>query len=665
MAFLHAADPPVLHGDLKCANLLLDSNLRVKISDFGLSQLSSTAGVGTPIYMAPELLNGNGMTAASDVYAFSMVMAEVFNRQPPYADLDTSLATILERVGDVHSQPLLRPQVPSFGIPDDVYELMQQAWSPLAKDRPAFSDMIPVFDNLKVSSVGKSLFKRSKDRKLQKRLLNDCFPPHIAEALKNGEKIKPEKRDITTLFFSDIVGFTNISATLSPELVSDMLDRLYTAFDALVDEHDLFKVETIGDAYFCAANLVKDQQDHTIRIAKFSLAAMKAAQNTLINLNDPDAGYVNLRVGFHCGPVVTNVVGKRNARFCLFGDTVNTASRMESNSIKNCIHMSEAAAVELQQQCALLDNGIGRQLRCRGEMEIKGKGKMRTYWLVPAHEIRKYDKEHDRIALGADVQAAGQRRKSIVPSPPATKGSRSLLAPLSEEQDGSNASSPSASKPGSGRPSMTKRTSSGFLSGLKRKGSHSNRGSKASLGRVSHGSKTSLRSADMMPAMPTIPAMNLPGLDLGGDSIKESSTDEGIARTANATPMALGERCGSDPVEMMPTSKLAETAVTVMPGKAEMNDLDLDSLQDSTAVNVDVDDIQAGCVMPGLVELSPSSHGESVSDSEDEDAVGQANDYEVRIKMEPASSAGSGRAAAAGSATLEDLYASDHRVTLL
>eukprot|EP00045_Choanoeca_perplexa_P017593 m.257419 g.257419 ORF g.257419 m.257419 type:complete len:871 (-) comp17583_c1_seq15:2736-5348(-) len=226
MAFLHATNPPVLHGDLKSANLLLDSNLRVKISDFGLSQLSKVAGVGTPLYMAPEQLNGELMSKATDVYAFGIVMSEVFTRVAPYDDVDTTLATVLAKVGDTSLRPLFRPQVDRFGIPETLYELMERCWQPDAASRPSFEYMVPIFEELDMASVSKSLFKRSKDRKLQKRLLNDCFPPHIAEALKNGEKIKPAKREMTTLFFSDIVGFTNISATLSPELVSDMLDRL-------------------------------------------------------------------------------------------------------------------------------------------------------------------------------------------------------------------------------------------------------------------------------------------------------------------------------------------------------------------------------------------------------------------------------------------------------
>ena len=123
-------------------------------------------------------------------------------------------------------------------------------------------------------------------------------------------------------------------------------------------------------------NLVKDQQkDHCKRIAYFAIDAVAAANGTLIDLDDPDKGYVNIRAGFHSGSIVADVVGTRNPRYCLFGDCVNTASRMESNSKANRIQCSNESASYLITQCPDIP------LKSRGYIPIKGKDEMETFWV--------------------------------------------------------------------------------------------------------------------------------------------------------------------------------------------------------------------------------------------------------------------------------------------
>lgn len=379
LRFLHAALPAVIHGDLKAANVLIDSRFRAKVADFGLSTKRQSVATtneisvtGTPFWMAPELLSRKcSNNTATDVYSFGVILYELYSRKDPYQGEDA--AEVLKMIAD----PTIckRPLVP-VSCPQQVQTIMKECLKHEPKERPIFVDLDIRLRNLDVDKVEpKEIITSLQEKKRTDTLLFDVFPRHVAEALRDGRKVDPETRSVVTIFFSDIVGFTNISSTLEPIKVSLMLDRLYHSFDQISRKHDVFKVETIGDAYMAVTNLVNDQPDHANRIADFSIDVMKAARATPIDLDDLEKGNVNIRVGFHTGPVVANVVGSRNPRYCLFGDTVNTASRMESNSIVNKIHCSERAAKILREQNPYIP------LKSRGVITVKGKGEMCTYWV--------------------------------------------------------------------------------------------------------------------------------------------------------------------------------------------------------------------------------------------------------------------------------------------
>mmetsp|Transcript_3644 Transcript_3644/g.9171 ORF Transcript_3644/g.9171 Transcript_3644/m.9171 type:complete len:347 (+) Transcript_3644:1-1041(+) len=281
-----------------------------------------------------------------------------------------------------------RPEVPE-GLNDKMMRLMTACWAQDPTQRPTLKEVEQELRSLTSGGLNTYIASLNKDRAHQKQhtsLLSDVFPPHIIEQLISGQKVKPEHKDSVTIFFSDIVGFTNISGTMPPAKVADMLDRLYTRFDTLATEREVFKVETIGDAWMGVTNLAKSQSDHAVRIALFALDAVEAASHIVIDEEDESKGTVQIRVGFHSGPVVANIVGKRNPRYCLFGDTVNTASRMESNSEALKIHCSREAAVLLKNQSAAKHGRPNIRVESRGQMEIKGKGLLETFFVYRADD---------------------------------------------------------------------------------------------------------------------------------------------------------------------------------------------------------------------------------------------------------------------------------------
>lgn len=150
----------------------------------------------------------------------------------------------------------------------------------------------------------------------------------MAEKLKMGLAVDPEEFSDVTIYFSDIVGFTTIAAHCSPVQVVDLLNDLYTIFDATINAYNVYKVETIGDAYMVVSGLPVKIPDHAEQIATMALDLLH--QSGRFNVKHLPGVPLQLRIGLHTGPCCAGVVGLTMPRYCLFGDTVNTASRMES-----------------------------------------------------------------------------------------------------------------------------------------------------------------------------------------------------------------------------------------------------------------------------------------------------------------------------------------------
>ncbi|KAH9423586.1 hypothetical protein DERP_005166 [Dermatophagoides pteronyssinus] len=177
-----------------------------------------------------------------------------------------------------------------------------------------------------------------------------------------------------TILFSDIINFTEICSKIAPMDVVNMLNETYTCFDRLTEKHDIYKVETVGDAYMIAGGLPVHQEESSYNHARKVCLAARDMIHACYQIRDPSRGrHIKIRIGIHTGPVVGGIVGQKMPRYCLFGDTVNTSSRLETTSAKMKIQISEVTQ-------RLLDPNEWI-IRERGTIRLKGKGMMKTYWL--------------------------------------------------------------------------------------------------------------------------------------------------------------------------------------------------------------------------------------------------------------------------------------------
>ncbi|XP_033764357.1 uncharacterized protein LOC117345393 [Pecten maximus] len=205
-------------------------------------------------------------------------------------------------------------------------------------------------------------------------LLYQMVPKPVANKLQKNIHIDAEYFNSVTILFSDIYGFAGMSTECSPIEIVDLLNTLYRMIDDLLDDYDVYKVETINDCYMVTSGIpTKNGNEHVSEVANFSLALLWLVQSKTFVISRNRN--IQLRIGINTGPCMAGIVGSVLPRYCLFGDTVNTASRMKSYGLPNRIHVSSSTASALFKTRKYLT-------RKRGSITIKGKGEMKTVWLV-------------------------------------------------------------------------------------------------------------------------------------------------------------------------------------------------------------------------------------------------------------------------------------------
>ncbi|XP_077863909.1 atrial natriuretic peptide receptor 1-like [Saccoglossus kowalevskii] len=454
MEYLHKSQHGYCsHGNLKSSNCLVDNRWVVKISDYGLpsfmqgqSQSDETEEQDKflrKLWTAPEILRMNFPppcgTQKGDIYSFAIVLFEIIERSAPYTFDHITPRDVVNRIRSGEStpyRPVMSAENDSMG--ERIRQLMIQCWSENQEERPSFSKIksvirsinggknVSIMDNIlsmmeKYSNNLEAIVEERTEQLVEEkrktdRLLYRMLPPTVADALKLGNIVPPQSYECATIYFSDVVGFTKLSSESTPKQVVDLLNDLYTCFDGLISNHDVYKVETIGDAYMIVSGLPqRNGKRHSAEIANCALDLLSSITRFKIR-HRPDEK-LQLRIGIHTGPVVAGVVGLVMPRYCLFGDTVNLASILESNGKPLHVHISK------QTYLALVALDCGYRMYLRGEMHIKGRGLLPTYFLtgkdgykgtLPQREdIKKSDdmRQNDNFAeYGGDYEASSMHK---------------------------------------------------------------------------------------------------------------------------------------------------------------------------------------------------------------------------------------------------------------
>ncbi|MDM8561218.1 adenylate/guanylate cyclase domain-containing protein, partial [Candidatus Parabeggiatoa sp. HSG14] len=211
-----------------------------------------------------------------------------------------------------------------------------------------------------------NLIKLEKEK--SDKLLLNVLPIKVANDLKEKGKTKPESFDNVTTYFSDIVGFTNLSSQMEPKILIDELNNIFTAFDNIIEKHQCERIKTIGDAYLCVCGMPEKNPHHAENVIKSAIEIIKYLRQR----NQNSEVQWEIRIGIHTGSVVGGIVGIKKYIYDVFGDTINTTSRMEANSESMKINISETTYQLVKDKFKIVE---------RGMKLVKGKGNMKMYFI--------------------------------------------------------------------------------------------------------------------------------------------------------------------------------------------------------------------------------------------------------------------------------------------
>ncbi|KAM8780300.1 LOW QUALITY PROTEIN: guanylate cyclase 2G-like [Rhynchonycteris naso] len=416
MLFLHRS-PLRSHGNLKLSNCLVDGRMQVKLG-FGLWELKYSRTYRTynekivdtqltALDAFTSLLDRPGAAEApggaplghpkGDAYSFAILMRELIQHlgYGPFGDCSQTADEIISQIREPMASAPLRPSLSEEKGHEKLAALVKACWDESPDKRSTFPSIkkilreaspkgyMSILDSMVsklevyASHLEEMVEERTSQLTAEKRkvdkLLSSVLPSFIGEHLLAGRSVEPEHFESMTIFFSDIVGFTKLCSFSSLLQVVKLLNDLYSLFDHIIEIYHVYKVETSGDAYMVVSGLpIRNGAQHVYEIATTSWHFFSATVHFQMGRMPQEK--LKLRIGLHTGPVVAGVVGVTMPRYCLFGDTVNMASRMGGSSLPLQTHVSQSTA------SALLASG-GYTLQKRGTIPVKGKGEQTTFWL--------------------------------------------------------------------------------------------------------------------------------------------------------------------------------------------------------------------------------------------------------------------------------------------
>ncbi|XP_055339559.1 atrial natriuretic peptide receptor 1-like [Paramacrobiotus metropolitanus] len=402
MSYIQSSDLH-FHGVLCSMTCMIDERFCLKLSGYGSTKLlyyltkKTTGSNWDPLvlWFPPEMLRDpqNPGSKAADVFNVALIIVEMFTRNTPLDAILESESSRNHIIDNLLTMNFNLPRMPVTNeVPRMLHKILEDMMLENPKDRPSLKIFTTRFQRFfqKRGFIEKLLIRLEKySKELEARvemqtadllderakvdaLLREMIPQTFVDKLRNKETVETEAFELVTIFFSDLPEFGNVCALCTPFQIIALLNGVYSAFDVVLAEFDVYKVETVNDSYMVASGLPqRNGQRHAPEVAQMALRLVG------IQLNSPlkDGNTLQLRIGIHSGPCVAGIVGLRMPRYCLFGDTINTASRMESHGAAAKIHLSPTTK-------HLLSAHGGFLIQSRGSIPIKGKGEMETFWLL-------------------------------------------------------------------------------------------------------------------------------------------------------------------------------------------------------------------------------------------------------------------------------------------